>query len=144
MLTQLAEASALRRVRPGLVAEMLEPDLKDGGGGLRDIQSLAWAGDALGAPGLLGLEARGFLTEPDAPRLAAARALLLDLRVALHRVTNGRSDRLALQEQSAVAALVGCRSAPMAPTTRRRDGAPPLDARARGRLGQPGRVEPRA
>jgi [protein-PII] uridylyltransferase len=106
LLTQLAEASALRRVRPGLVAEMLEPDLKDGGGGLRDIQSLAWAGDALGAPGLLGLEARGFLTEPDAPRLAAARALLLDLRVALHRVTGGRSDRLALQEQVAVAALV--------------------------------------
>jgi [protein-PII] uridylyltransferase len=107
VLTQLAEASELRRVRPGLVAEMLEPDLKDGGGGLRDIQSLGWAGDALGAPGLIGLEARGFLTEPDAPRLAAARALLLDLRVALHRVTTGRSDRLALQEQTAVAELVG-------------------------------------
>ena len=38
MLTQLADAAELRRLRPGLVSEMLEPDVKDGGGGLRDLQ----------------------------------------------------------------------------------------------------------
>ena len=105
-LTQLADASELRRVRPGPVAEVLEPDLKEGAGGLRDLQALDWAGHTLGAAGVAGLEARGFLTPADRSRLDAARAYLLDIRVALHRVT-GRSDRLALQEQAAVADLVG-------------------------------------
>jgi [protein-PII] uridylyltransferase len=107
VLAQLAEASDRRRVRPGLVAEMLEPDLKEGAGGLRDLQTLEWAGRALGTAGTAGLVARGFLTAPDAGRLDAAREYLLDVRVALHRVTGGRTDRLALQEQSAVAELIG-------------------------------------
>jgi [protein-PII] uridylyltransferase len=107
VLQQLADASALRRLRPGLVAEVLEPDLKDGSGGLRDIQALGWAGHALGVPGRAGLEARGFLTESDSARLDAAHTYLLDLRVALHRVSGGRGDRLALQEQPAAAELVG-------------------------------------
>jgi [protein-PII] uridylyltransferase len=111
VLRQLAAAAELRRLRPGLVAEMLEPDVKEGAGGLRDIQSFAWAGNALGADGLAGLEQRGFVTAPDAQRLQAARRHLLRVRVALHRATNGRTDRLALQEQEAVAELVGAPNA---------------------------------
>jgi [protein-PII] uridylyltransferase len=111
VLQQLADAADLRRVRPGLVAEMLEPDVKDGAGGLRDVQSLAWAGNALGAGDLHGLEQRGFLTTADAARLRAARAHLLRVRVALHRATNGRTDRLALQEQGSVAELMGAENA---------------------------------
>ena len=107
VLTQLADASDLRRIRPGLVSEMLEPDVKEGGGGLRDLHALEWGAYALGAPGLRGLEARGFVSSTDAPRLADASASLLDIRVALHRVTGGRTDRLALQEQPAVAELLG-------------------------------------
>jgi [protein-PII] uridylyltransferase len=106
VLTKLADAADLRRVRPGLVAEVLEPDLKEGAGGLRDIQALGWAGDTLGGTGLGGLESRGFLTCADGERLASAREHLLDVRVALHRVIRGRSDRLALQEQDAVAPLI--------------------------------------
>ena len=106
VLRALADASDRRRIRPGLVAEMLEPDLKDGGGGLRDIQALAWGGVAFGSPGVPGLEARGFLSGDDVERLATARAFLLDVRVALHRTTGSRSDRMVLQEQDAVARLV--------------------------------------
>jgi [protein-PII] uridylyltransferase len=96
-------------LRPGPVAEMLEPDLKEGSGGLRDIQSLGWAGWSFGAPGGTdALIARGYLTAPDLQRIDAGRELLLDLRVALQRVTTARSDRLALQEQDAVASMLEC------------------------------------
>lgn len=107
----LAGAAERRRVRPGPVAEVLEPDLKNGAGGLRDLQALEWGGYALGGDGLAGLLTRGVLSDDDARRLAAGRAGLLDLRVTLHRITGGRSDQLALQEQDAVAAAVGAADA---------------------------------
>jgi [protein-PII] uridylyltransferase len=101
---RLSEASHERRTKPGAVAEMLEPDLKEGAGGLRDIQALGWAGWTRGAPGgLAAMEAHGYLTADDVARLDAAHEQLLDVRVALHRVAGGRSDRLLLQDQDAVA-----------------------------------------
>jgi len=111
VLDALAGAAERRRVRPGPVAEVLEPDLKDGAGGLRDLQALEWAGYALGVRGIAGLVERGILSGDDAERLAVARECLLDQRVALHRTTGGRSDQLALQEQDAVAVLVGASDA---------------------------------
>ena len=99
---------------------MLAPDLKNGAGGLRDVQSAGWVGWALepgagAAPGWAGgvgtLVDRGYLQAGDPERLAAASARLLDARVALHRVTNGKSDQLALQDQDAVARLVGAADA---------------------------------
>ncbi len=112
ILPLLGEAADVRRVRPGVIAEMLEPDLKEGAGGLRDVQSLEWAGFALGPPGgsatLVELD---FLTAADLARVEAGRELLLDVRVALQRVTGGHSDRLALQEQDAVAAQLDFASA---------------------------------
>jgi [protein-PII] uridylyltransferase len=118
----LAAAAAERLGRPGPIAEMLEPDLKQGGGGLRDVQAPGWAAWTLpsGAEddrdlldgrswdaGIARLVERGYLQPEDPGRLSDARARLLDARVALHRVTGGRSDRLPLQDQDAVAALVG-------------------------------------
>ena len=110
VLPVIADAADLRRLRPGAIAEMLEPDLKEGAGGLRDLQSLEWGGWALGAPGgTATLVEREFLTADDLARVEAGRELLLDIRVALQRVTNSRSDRLALQEQDAVAAQLELR-----------------------------------
>ncbi|HEY5173036.1 MAG TPA: HD domain-containing protein, partial [Acidimicrobiia bacterium] len=112
VLPVLADAADLRRQRPGVIAEMLEPDLKEGAGGLRDVQSFEWAGWALGAPGGCStLLERDFLTAGDLARVEVGRELLLDIRVALQRVTNSRSDRLALQEQDAVAAQLDFASA---------------------------------
>ena len=112
VLPVIADAADLRRLRPGAIAEMLEPDLKEGAGGLRDLQSLEWGGWALGAPGgTATLVGREFLTADDRTRVEAGRELLLDIRVALQRVTNSRSDRLALQEQDAVAAQLEFASA---------------------------------
>ena len=88
---------------------MLEPNLKDGAGGLRDLQSLEWGGWAVDpdSGGITALVEAGYLQADDPLVLAQARARLLDVRVALHRVTGGRSDQLTLQEQDAVAEVAG-------------------------------------
>ncbi|MET0627859.1 MAG: ACT domain-containing protein [Acidimicrobiia bacterium] len=112
LVEELAAGAAARLEHPGAIAEMLAPNLKDGGGGLRDTQAPGWIGWALEPDGTVEdpwdtLVAQGYLRAGDVQQLRDARDLLLDARVALHRVTNGRSDQLALQEQDAVAALVG-------------------------------------
>lgn len=106
VIETLATAAEVRAERPGPVAEMLEPNLKDGGGGLRDVQAIGWAGWCLGPDGIATLIERGYLQADDAERLGAARARLLDVRVALHRTTGSRSDVLALQDQDSVAAAL--------------------------------------
>jgi [protein-PII] uridylyltransferase len=112
VVEQLAEAFTERRARPGPIAELLEPNLKDGAGGLRDIQSLGWVGHALGAPGdVAALLQRGLIQADDPMHLDRARALLLQARVALHRVTGRSTDELLLQDQDAVAASVGAADA---------------------------------
>jgi [protein-PII] uridylyltransferase len=107
MVTALAAAANARYDRPGPVAEVVEPNVKEGAGGLRDLHALTWAGWAV-APqgGLDGLIAVGVVAPADVADLEAANARLLDVRVALHRVTGGRSDQLTLQEQDAVARLL--------------------------------------
>jgi [protein-PII] uridylyltransferase len=115
LIRQLADASAARHDRPGPVAEMLEPNLKRGAGGLRDIQALEWVGLALDGSGtrsgLDSLVGLGYLQPEDPPRLQAAKDRLLMTRAALHRVTGSRTDVLALQDQDGVARAVGAADA---------------------------------
>ncbi|NJQ02305.1 [protein-PII] uridylyltransferase [Streptomyces zingiberis] len=90
-LPELRELGAERRRRHGDLQFLLEPDLKEAHGGLRDLTALR----AVAASWLA-----------DAPRagLDRARARLLDTRDALHLATGRATDRLALQEQDQVAA----------------------------------------
>lgn len=94
---RLPELDALCRERAERMGELqflLEPDLKEARGGLRDAQVLR----AVAASWLA-----------DAPRegLDEARRRLLDARDALHLATGRATDRLALQEQDAVADELG-------------------------------------
>ncbi|MGW1980459.1 [protein-PII] uridylyltransferase [Streptomyces sp. NPDC001889] len=95
--SRLPELGALcreRAERQGELRFLLEPDLKEARGGLRDATALR----AVAASWLA-----------DAPRagLDAARRTLLDARDALHLTTGRATDRLALQEQDQVAAELG-------------------------------------
>lgn len=82
----------------GEVAYLLEPDLKNGLGGLRDIQAMWWA------------EAAGFtVSDGDRRELAECNEELLIIRVALHDSTRRAGDVLHLQDQSSVAAAAGFR-----------------------------------
>lgn len=95
-LSELSERVEERHQQAGEVAFLLEPDLKEGRGGLRDVHSLQWAGVA-----------REMLWDGDRALLAGAYSVLLDARVELHRRTGRAGDILALQEQDAVAAALG-------------------------------------
>ncbi|MFI6052292.1 [protein-PII] uridylyltransferase [Streptomyces violascens] len=90
-LPELDELCRERAQRQGELQYLLEGDLKEARGGLRDATALR----AVAASWLA-----------DAPRegLAEARRRLLDVRDALHLCTGRATDRLALQEQDAVAA----------------------------------------
>jgi [protein-PII] uridylyltransferase len=106
-LAALSRADADRRERVGDAAEVLEPNLKDGAGGLRDLHSLRWAAGALvGTVGLDPLVPAGYLGASDRPRLVQAEEELLAARVALHLVA-GKTDVLRLDRQDAVAARLG-------------------------------------
>ncbi|WP_407703686.1 [protein-PII] uridylyltransferase family protein, partial [Streptomyces triticagri] len=93
-LPALRELCAERAERQGELQFLLEPDLKEAEGGLRDATALR----AVAASWLA-----------DAPRagLAEARRRLLDVRDALHLTTGRATDRLTLQEQDQVAAELG-------------------------------------
>ena len=95
-LEELGARVDARHAQAGEVAFMLEPDLKDGRGGLRDVHSLRWA-----------QAAHSILVEHDERSLATAYATLLDARVELHRRTTRPSNVLALHEQDAVAKALG-------------------------------------
>jgi [protein-PII] uridylyltransferase len=89
-----------RRAQAGDVAYLLEPDLKDGHGGLRDVQTLWWAADA----DLL-------VRADDLALLEDCYGTLVDTRVALHRATGRVGDVLRLEDQDGVAREVGVESA---------------------------------
>ncbi|MEU2285685.1 [protein-PII] uridylyltransferase [Streptomyces sp. NPDC013178] len=93
-LPELQELCAERAERQGELQYLLEPDLKEARGGLRDATALR----AVAASWLA-----------DAPRegLDDARRRLLDVRDALHLTTGRATDRLSLQEQDQVAAELG-------------------------------------
>ncbi|WP_405188709.1 [protein-PII] uridylyltransferase [Streptomyces anulatus] len=93
-LPALHELCQERAERMGELQFLLEPDLKEARGGLRDATALR----AVAASWVA-----------DAPRegLAEARRSLLDTRDALHLTTGRATDRLALQEQDQVAQALG-------------------------------------
>jgi [protein-PII] uridylyltransferase len=100
---RLGEAASERRQRYGSAAELLEPNLKEGGGGLRDVASLGWLATALGR----SLEEDGLLGARERAALEAAEEFLTRVRSALHLETGKRTDRLVLDQQPSVARAMG-------------------------------------
>jgi [protein-PII] uridylyltransferase len=115
-----------RRERHGSVSSLLEPDLKEGAGGLRDVASLRWAARvglpggadrATGAPGdaLDRLELADMLRTSERRSLAEGEEFLVRLRSALHLETGRKHDVPRLEHQPALAGAMGFSDEPGLP-----------------------------
>lgn len=88
----------------------LEPNVKDGPGGLRDLQTLEWIAARIWGPG--GLERMHQLGELSAGELAelrAARDVLARIRCALHLLAGRAEERLLFDHQRELARRFGFR-----------------------------------
>jgi [protein-PII] uridylyltransferase len=93
-LAELHQARDERARTSGELAFLLEPDLKEARGGLRDVHAIQAVAAAWVAPA-------------PGPRVRTAYEQILDARHALHEVTGRRLDRLVLEEQDEVARALG-------------------------------------
>jgi [protein-PII] uridylyltransferase len=94
LLPQLRELTAARWATHGELAFLLEGDLKEAAGGLRDLTILRGIG-------------RAGVADTMRPAVRAANLRLLDTRDALHLAVGRRVDRLVAQERATVAELLG-------------------------------------
>ena len=86
----------------------LEPNVKTGPGGLRDIQTIAWVAKRhFGSESLDELASHGFLTASELRRLKQAQAFLWKVRFGLHTLTGRHEDRLLFDHQIKLAQSFG-------------------------------------
>jgi len=89
-------------------ANNLEPNIKEGPGGLRDIQMIGWVAKRhFGADTLQELVKHDFLTESEYQSLMRGQDFLWDVRFALHILVGRREDRLLFDYQRTLAEQFG-------------------------------------
>ncbi len=97
-----------RHLKAHDTAYNLEPNVKTGPGGLRDIHTIAWVAKRhFGADTLDGLATHGFLSAAELRRLKQAQAFLWKVRFGLHVLTGRREDRLLFDHQIRLAQTFG-------------------------------------
>jgi [protein-PII] uridylyltransferase len=115
---RLEEEAEARHAKFGGSVYLLEPDVKSGPGGLRDLEGARWAARARfhvasSAPGgrdagtWADLVRLGVLVSREASEIALAETLLWRIRNRLHLHAGRRSDRLTFDEQETIAAGLG-------------------------------------
>ncbi len=104
---KLDEQQARRR-KYGDSAYSLEPNVKDGPGGLRDLHVIAWVTKRhFDAENLHDLIEHGFLTQSEHSDLITAQSFLWQVRFALHLLANKEEDRLLFDHQTSLAKTLG-------------------------------------
>ena len=100
-----------RHLRFNDTAYNLEPNIKEGPGGLRDIQIIGWVAKRhFGVSSFQELVEHEFLTEAEFELLNAGQQHLWRVRFALHRLAGRREDRLLFDYQKKIAEEFGFRS----------------------------------
>ena len=108
-LKELITDSRQRWRRSGYAGRLREPELKDGHGGLRDVQVIRWAAEVIGrragttGQGLKAASDLGLISPKDVLDLEKAQDFLWQLRCYLHESAGKGLDRLIFGHQDAVA-----------------------------------------
>jgi len=88
----------------------LEPNIKEGPGGLRDIQTISWVAKRhFGSENQEQLVKIGFLTQQELTTLITGQSFLWKVRYGLHLLANRREDRLLFDYQRDLATQFGYR-----------------------------------
>ena len=104
---KLAERDA-RHKRMGDSRYVVEPNLKEGKGGLRDLHTLFWIGKYLHRVGSVAeLVDKGLLTAPELHRFEKAEDFLWAVRCNLHLIAGRAEDRLTFDVQPEIARRMG-------------------------------------
>ena len=108
ILEQLAADMSRRHARYGRTVYRLEPNIKHGPGGLRDLNVALWAAILrFRAESWADFLPLGVGSTTEARALEEARSFLLRIRNALHLIAPHSGDRLTFERQEAVAAALG-------------------------------------
>ncbi len=97
-----------RHLKANDTAYNLEPNVKNGPGGLRDLQTIGWVAKRhFGAQTLDELVEKGFLTPGELRKLKQAQSFLWKVRFGLHVLTGRHEDRLLFDHQIRLAKTFG-------------------------------------
>ena len=108
---KLAERDERHR-RQGESRYLVEPDVKEGKGGLRDLQTLFWIGKYVyGVEDVAELVRHGVFTREELKRFLKAEDFFWAVRCHLHFITGRADDKLTFDMQPKVAERLGFRSA---------------------------------
>jgi [protein-PII] uridylyltransferase len=102
------EEQQQRHARYHETAYNLEPNIKEGPGGLRDIQMISWVAKRhYGARTLHGLVENGVISESEHRDLVGGQRFLWRVRFALHLLAGRAEDRLLFDHQRQIAERLG-------------------------------------
>ncbi|HRH80097.1 MAG TPA: [protein-PII] uridylyltransferase [Thiobacillaceae bacterium] len=100
-----------QRSRHGRFADralLLEPNIKESPGGLRDLQTIIWVAHAAGLPtSFPGLARQGLLGDDEVRLIGRHLRFLNHLRIHLHLLAKRREDRLLFEYQEPLAERMG-------------------------------------
>ncbi len=123
---RLEEEAASRHARFGESLYLLEPEVKTGAGGLRDVDAARWAARARYRVGVVDtwneLVRNGVIVPREASEIARAEEFLWRVRNRLHAHAGRKSDRLTFDQQEQIAIELGYAKVPADATGE--DGAP--------------------
>lgn len=97
-----------RRQRFGSHSYLLEPHIKEGKGGMRDIQAMLWTAKVVfGLDGLQDIVEAGILLEEEREAFVFSRNELVKIRNRLHYISGRKNDQLYFEHQEELARVFG-------------------------------------